>query len=149
MRHPRDLVSDVRRCVLGRDIPESSVQRARTLTHESPVHLHDAVDRIELLLIDPQHPNGTGAVSYGEDSVLAELAKQLGVTFVDLMNGTGLFTKEEVDKLIEIGLLNALFVWGRSIGFIGHILDQKRMDTGLYRHPWDDILFIKPKKKKK
>ena len=33
---------------------------------------------------------------------------------------------------------------GRSIGFIGHHLDQKRLRTGLYRHPWDDITYLLP-----
>ena len=28
---------------------------------------------------------------------------------------------------------------GRSIGFIGHHLDQKRLRAPLYRHPADDI----------
>ncbi len=40
--------------------------------------------------------------------------------------------------------LNALFVLGRSIGFIGHIIDEKRFNSRLYRHPWDDILFPGP-----
>jgi ATP citrate (pro-S)-lyase len=38
--------------------------------------------------------------------------------------------------------LNGLFVLGRSIGFIGHYLDQKRLKQPLYRHPWDDISYI-------
>jgi ATP citrate (pro-S)-lyase len=40
---------------------------------------------------------------------------------------------------LQIGTLNGLFVLGRSIGFIGHHLDQKRLRSGLYRHPADDI----------
>ncbi|MFH1786715.1 MAG: citrate/2-methylcitrate synthase [archaeon] len=72
----------------------------------------------------------------------------VGVTFVDLMNSVG-FSQDEISRFIDMGVLNALFVWGRSIGFIGHILDQKRLDADLYRHPWDDILFIKPEKKSK
>ncbi|KAL2044117.1 hypothetical protein ABVK25_012448 [Lepraria finkii] len=34
-----------------------------------------------------------------------------------------------------MGVLNGLFVLGRSIGLIAHFLDQKRLRTGLYRHP--------------
>lgn len=40
---------------------------------------------------------------------------------------------------IQIGTLNGLFVLGRSIGFIGHHLDQRRLRAPLYRHPADDI----------
>ncbi|KAG7132310.1 ATP-citrate synthase subunit 1 like protein [Verticillium longisporum] len=43
-----------------------------------------------------------------------------------------------------MGVLNGLFVLGRSIGLIAHYLDQKRLRTGLYRHPWDDITYILP-----
>jgi len=49
---------------------------------------------------------------------------------------------EEADELIADGCLNGLFVLGRSIGFIGHHLDQKRLKQPLYRHPWDDISYI-------
>jgi ATP citrate (pro-S)-lyase len=38
-----------------------------------------------------------------------------------------------------MGVLNGLFILGRSVGLIAHHLDQKRLKTGLYRHPWDDI----------
>lgn len=37
-----------------------------------------------------------------------------------------MFTPEEADEYMKIGTLNGLFVLGRSIGFIGHHLDQKR-----------------------
>ena len=43
-----------------------------------------------------------------------------------------------------MGAINGLFVLGRSIGFIGHFMDQKRLKQGLYRHPWDDISYVLP-----
>lgn len=49
-----------------------------------------------------------------------------------------------MNSLQQIGALNGLFVLGRSIGFIGHYLDQKRLKQGLYRHPWDDISYLVP-----
>jgi len=33
------------------------------------------------------------------------------------------------------------FIVGRSIGFIGHVLDEKRLAMPMYRHPMDDILY--------
>ena len=57
---------------------------------------------------------------------------------------SGFFTKDESEEIIKNGSLNALFVLGRSIGFIGHFLDQKRLKQGLYRHPWDDISYVLP-----
>ena len=51
------------------------------------------------------------------------------------------YTDEEIDVFIEAGALNAFFILGRSIGFIGHILDEKRLAMPMYRHPMDDILY--------
>ncbi|GAA5978364.1 hypothetical protein JCM11641_004668 [Rhodosporidiobolus odoratus] len=56
---------------------------------------------------------------------------------------SGVFTPEETSEYLKIGTLNGLFVLGRSIGFIAHHLDQKRLKQPLYRHPADDI-YIQP-----
>ncbi|TRY94159.1 hypothetical protein DNTS_021009 [Danionella cerebrum] len=68
----------------------------------------------------------------------------IGVSFVDLLRTCGGFTRDEADEFVDIGTLNGIFVLGRSIGFIGHYLDQKRLKQGLYRHPWDDISYVLP-----
>ncbi|NJN66070.1 MAG: ATP citrate synthase [Chloroflexaceae bacterium] len=68
----------------------------------------------------------------------------IAVAFVDLMRSCEAFTREEADEYVNIGCLNGLFVLGRSIGFIGHFIDQKRLKQGLYRHPWDDIAYMVP-----
>ena len=66
----------------------------------------------------------------------------IAACFVDMMRNCGAFKKEEVSEIIANGALNGMFVLGRSMGFIGHYLDQKRLKQGLYRHPWDDISYI-------
>ncbi|CAE7903060.1 Acly [Symbiodinium microadriaticum] len=66
----------------------------------------------------------------------------IAVSFVDMIRSCGAFSKEECDDLMDFGCLNGLFVLGRSIGFIGHYLDQLRLKQPLYRHPWDDITYI-------
>ncbi|CAJ1374864.1 unnamed protein product [Effrenium voratum] len=66
----------------------------------------------------------------------------IAVSFVDMIRSCGAFSKEECDDLMAFGCLNGLFVLGRSIGFIGHYLDQLRLKQPLYRHPWDDITYI-------
>eukprot|EP00894_Picocystis_sp_ML_P002377 jgi/Pico_ML_1/52894/g3534.t1 len=65
----------------------------------------------------------------------------IGALFVDLLHGCGMFTEGEIADIIEVGYVNALFVLARSIGFLGHALDQKRLKQPLYRHPGDDVLF--------
>jgi len=68
----------------------------------------------------------------------------IAVAFVDLLRESGQFSREEADRYIHMGILNAIFVLGRTTGFIGHYVDQCRLDQGLYRHPWDDINYIMP-----
>lgn len=72
----------------------------------------------------------------------------IGILCCDMFRSIG-YTKEEVKEFVSLGTLNALFVLGRSIGFMGHIMDQKRLKSGLYRHPWDDIAYMMPDKPEK
>lgn len=43
----------------------------------------------------------------------------IGSLFLDLLAGSGMFTKPEIDEIVGIGYLNGLFVLARSIGLIG------------------------------
>jgi len=61
--------------------------------------------------------------------------------FLDLLNSVGDFTASQIQEIVDIGYLNALFVVGRSIGLVGHALDQQRLKQPLYRHPWEDVLY--------
>jgi len=74
-----------------------------------------------------------------KDTLILNVDGCIAVCFVDLLRDSGAFTPEEADEYTKIGTLNGLFVLGRSIGFIGHHLDQKRLKAPLYRHPADDI----------
>ncbi|MGB7532287.1 MAG: citrate/2-methylcitrate synthase [Halobacteriota archaeon] len=68
----------------------------------------------------------------------------IGILFVDILRSTRIYTEDEIDEIINMGTLNAIFVLGRTIGMIGHYLDQKRHHSRLYRHPWDDVLYMLP-----
>lgn len=79
-----------------------------------------------------------------KDNLILNVDGCIAVCFVDLMRNCGAFSTEEAEDYLSMGVLNGLFVLGRSIGLIAHYLDQKRLRTGLYRHPWDDITYILP-----
>ena len=64
----------------------------------------------------------------------------IGICFMDLLENLDL-SEEEKNDVVETEMLNGFFVLGRSIGMMGHIFDQKRQRAGLYRQPWDEILF--------
>lgn len=70
----------------------------------------------------------------------------IGSLFVDMLVGVEKYSDGEVMEVLELGGLNGLFTLSRSIGFIGHALDQKRMKQPLYRHPWDDVLYAEPER---
>lgn len=68
----------------------------------------------------------------------------MGILLSLLCDHAGMFSRcliFQADELIANGCLNGMFVLGRSVGFIGHYLDQKRLKQPLYRHPWDDISY--------
>ncbi|KAK3684223.1 putative ATP-citrate synthase subunit 1 [Podospora appendiculata] len=79
-----------------------------------------------------------------KDNLILNVDGCVAVCFVDLLRNCGAFSAEEAEDYLAMGVLNGLFVLGRSIGLIAHYLDQKRLRTGLYRHPWDDITYILP-----
>jgi succinyl-CoA synthetase alpha subunit/citrate synthase len=65
----------------------------------------------------------------------------IAVVFLDLLTSSGAFSDSEAREIVNLGYLNGFFMVARCIGMLGHILDQYRMKKGLYRHPWDDILY--------
>jgi ATP citrate (pro-S)-lyase len=74
-----------------------------------------------------------------KDSLILNVDGCIAAAFCDLLNCSGAFSGEEASEYLKAGTLNGLFVLGRSIGFIGHFLDQKLLKQPLYRHPAEDF----------
>ena len=75
-----------------------------------------------------------------KDNLILNVDGCIGCLMVDMWHSLG-YSENEIDTFIEAGALNAFFILGRTIGFIGHALDEKRLKMPMYRHPWDDILY--------
>ena len=75
-----------------------------------------------------------------KENLILNVDGTIGILMVDMWRALG-YGEDEIDEFIESGTLNAFFIVGRSIGFIGHILDEKRLAMPMYRHPMDDILY--------
>jgi ATP-citrate lyase alpha-subunit len=75
-----------------------------------------------------------------KDNLILNVDGTIGILMVDMWRALG-YSEEEINKFISSGTLNAFFIAGRTIGFIGHVLDEKRLEMPMYRHPMDDILY--------
>lgn len=78
-----------------------------------------------------------------KDTLILNVDGAIGVLSVDMMYGLG-WDEERIQSVVDSGGLNGLFLLGRTIGMIGHYMDQTRMKAPLYRHPWDDVLYDLP-----
>ncbi len=75
-----------------------------------------------------------------KENLILNVDGTIGILMVDMWRALG-YSEKEIEEFIESGTLNSFFIVGRSIGFIGHILDEKRLAMPMYRHPMDDILY--------
>ena len=97
----------------------------------------------------PNHPTLDFALeveritTHKKDNLILNVDGVIAVIFVDIFRNSGFFTKQEADDLIQCGVLNGLFVLGRSIGLVGHYIDQKRLTQPLFRQSYDDICYLK------
>ncbi|MBI2573074.1 ATP citrate synthase [Candidatus Woesearchaeota archaeon] len=76
------------------------------------------------------------------DSLILNVDGTIAALFLDVLEGSKLFSDDEIKDIVAVGYMNGIFAVSRSIGIIGHILDQKRLGEGLYRHPTDDICYL-------
>jgi len=111
--------------------------------------------RVELIKkFAKEHFKSTQVLRFAEDvekvttnkkpNLILNVDGAIATSMIDLLRSCGEFTPEQAKECIDNGILNGLFVLGRTMGFIGHYLDQKRLKQGLYRHPWDDITYLNP-----
>ena len=75
-----------------------------------------------------------------KENLILNVDGTIGILMVDMWRALG-YSEKEINEFIESGTLNSFFIVGRTIGFIGHVLDEKRLAMPMYRHPMDDILY--------
>lgn len=134
MRKENKLIPGIGHRVKSRNNPDLRVELVKEYAkkHFSSTKLLDYAIAVETVTTSKK------------DNLILNVDGCVAVCFIDLLRHCGAFTPEEVEDYLKMGVLNGLFVLGRSIGLIAHYLDQKRLRTGLYRHPWDDITYLLP-----
>ncbi|MCA9390179.1 ATP citrate synthase, partial [candidate division WWE3 bacterium] len=64
----------------------------------------------------------------------------IGAVALDVFHEIGI-SNDEIEDILDNELLDGLFILSRSIGMIGHFIDQKRLGSALYRHNPKDVLY--------
>lgn len=64
----------------------------------------------------------------------------IAAVMLDMLSEKEGYSDEELQELVNQEFFNALFVLSRSVGFIAHFLDQKRLDEGLFRLEEKDVV---------
>ena len=73
------------------------------------------------------------------DNLILNVDGTVAALFLDYLEQKEMFDVEHIRELLDIEFFNALFIIPRSVGFIGHHLDQKRIDEGLFRLGDQDV----------
>lgn len=63
----------------------------------------------------------------------------IAAVLLDFLSEKEGYSDQQLQDLVQQEFFNALFVLSRSVGFIAHFLDQKRLDEGLLRLSEEDV----------
>lgn len=97
------------------------------------------------LIIDIPHPHLDFALSIEKlttakkPNLILNVDGALAAVMLDLLSHEEKMDNDEIATLIEAEFFNAIFVLSRSVGLIGHYLDQKRLGEPLFRLPDKDV----------
>lgn len=77
-----------------------------------------------------------------KNSLILNVDGVIAALMLDILELHEGYSRDELDALITADFFNALFVIPRTVGFISHYLDQKRLDEGLFRLPDGDVFLL-------
>ena len=121
-------------------IPDPRVAALSQFAHLLKKHPHYDFARA----IEEVTTQKNGKLILNVDGVMAAL-------LLDILRECEGYSDEELRRLSSAEFFNALFIIPRTVGFIGHFMEQKQNDEGLFRLP-DELLFERaahPRKKRK
>lgn len=109
--------------------PDVRCQILEELARSFPIHTHlNFAKEVESLTLE-KRANLILNVDWYIAAMLLDIFEDISMSY------------SEKQMYVEAGIFNGLFLLARTIGFIGHAIDQKRLGEWLYRADWDDILY--------
>lgn len=110
------------------DVPDPRVQLLTHLVKSIP-HPHLDFAQAVAQLTTAKKPN-----------LILNVDGALAAILLDLLAHEEKLSREEIHTLIDAEFFNAIFVLSRSVGLIGHYLDQKKLGEPLFRLPDNQVL---------
>ncbi len=137
--HPENLIVNMKQAwmpipwighkVKSKFHPDKRCEILFELTHSIPERSHiEFAKSVESLTLEKK-PN-----------LILNVDGHIAASLLDIFVSIGM-TDGEIRSYIDAGIFNAFFILARSIGFIWHALDQKRLGESLYRTPWEEISY--------
>lgn len=72
-------------------------------------------------------------------NLILNIDGHIAALLLDVLSEYEGYATDELRQLVAMDFFNAFFVIPRTVGFISHYLDQKRLDEGLFRLPDDQL----------
>ncbi len=109
--------------------PDKRCEILNTLAWDFPISKHlDFAKSVETLTLEKK------------SNLILNVDGYIAAMLLDIFEDIGM-SYDEKKMYVEAWIFNGLFLLARTIGFIGHAIDQKRLGEGLYRTAWEDILY--------
>ena len=111
-------------------MPDPRVTMLTSFADKLPTHrYYDYARQIEAI------------TSAKKGSLILNVDGAIAALMLDILEQVEQYSSSDIDALIKADFFNALFVIPRTVGFVSHYLDQKRLDEGLFRLP-DDVIHL-------
>lgn len=114
------------------DFPDPRVKKVLTLTESLPSRPFTDF----ALAVEAETTQKKGNLILNIDGAIA-------AGLLDILSQKEGYSHDDLADLVDTEFFNALFVLSRSVGFMAHYFDQKRLDEGLFRLGDDQVTQVK------
>lgn len=129
--HAKQIIGGIGHKKYRLDLPDPRTVILAKYAEKLPIHPHfDFAKGVETV------------TTRKKGNLILNVDGHIAALMLDVLEVEEGYSAVEIDRLIRADFFNALFVIPRTVGFVAHYLDQKRIDEGLFRLPDDDIFLM-------